>query len=344
MICLVADLSDLKAPPTVPPSAPSSKPSSIAAAAPSPPSSCRTARCGTATPSSSATPSESSRHVRRSRPRHRRSRSLHPGRNPRPRRHARCGRPFLVVADRDKAKGIAQYRKLKEREAQLAKSFARLPRRPGRADQASRRQGTPPHPQGRRAGLRGGAGRLAAEDVDRKSACQGHPLRRRRHHRDRHPARLGLRRHRHRLQRAPRAQGRTICRAGRRRDPPALHHLRAAGRDAQSHARPAGADLQRDTWAGPKSPTSSAFPRSAPSPAAASPTASSAATPKFASCATARRSTKASSRRSSASRTTSGSQQRHGMRHRHLELHDIKVGDTVETFVTEKIAAELTAS
>jgi translation initiation factor IF-2 len=33
-----------------------------------------------------------------------------------------AGDTFLVMADRDKAKGIAQYRKLKEREAQLAKS------------------------------------------------------------------------------------------------------------------------------------------------------------------------------------------------------------------------------
>ncbi len=32
------------------------------------------------------------------------------------------GDTFLVVADRDKAKGIAQYRKMKERDAQLAKS------------------------------------------------------------------------------------------------------------------------------------------------------------------------------------------------------------------------------
>src|SRR5665213_3437044 len=33
-----------------------------------------------------------------------------------------AGDTFLVMADRDKAKGIAQYRKMKEREAQLAKS------------------------------------------------------------------------------------------------------------------------------------------------------------------------------------------------------------------------------
>jgi translation initiation factor IF-2 len=33
-----------------------------------------------------------------------------------------AGDTFLVVADRDKAKGIAQYRKMKERDAQLAKS------------------------------------------------------------------------------------------------------------------------------------------------------------------------------------------------------------------------------
>jgi len=36
--------------------------------------------------------------------------------------HADSGDTFLVVADRDKAKGIAQYRKMKERDAQLAKS------------------------------------------------------------------------------------------------------------------------------------------------------------------------------------------------------------------------------
>ena len=33
-----------------------------------------------------------------------------------------AGDTFLVMADRDKAKGIAQYRKMKERESQLAKS------------------------------------------------------------------------------------------------------------------------------------------------------------------------------------------------------------------------------
>jgi len=33
-----------------------------------------------------------------------------------------AGDTFLVTADRDKAKNIAQYRKMKEREAQLAKS------------------------------------------------------------------------------------------------------------------------------------------------------------------------------------------------------------------------------
>ena len=44
-----------------------------------------------------------------------------------------AGDTFLVVSDRDKAKGIAQYRKMKEREAQLAKCFARLARRAGRS-------------------------------------------------------------------------------------------------------------------------------------------------------------------------------------------------------------------
>ena len=50
------------------------------------------------------------------------SRALDAGRDPRPGGMPDAGDTFLVMADRDKAKGIAQYRKMKEREAQLAKS------------------------------------------------------------------------------------------------------------------------------------------------------------------------------------------------------------------------------
>ena len=53
----------------------------------------------------------------------------------------------------------------------------------------------------------------------------------RRHHRKRCAAGLGLKRHHHWLQRAAGAQGAGDGRAGEGRHPPALHHLRAAGRD-----------------------------------------------------------------------------------------------------------------
>ena len=39
-----------------------------------------------------------------------------------------------------------------------------------------------------------------------------------------------------------------------------------------------------------------------------------------------------------------GSQQWHGMRYRHSNFNDVKVGDTIEAFVTERIAAVLSAS
>ena len=65
-------------------------------------------------------------------------------------------------ADRDKAKDIAQYRKMKEREAQLAKSsrvslegLAEQIKQAGMKDSAH-------HPEGRRAGFGGSAGRIAA--------------------------------------------------------------------------------------------------------------------------------------------------------------------------------------
>ncbi len=50
-----------------------------------------------------------------------------------------AGDTFLVVADRDKAKGIAQYRKMKEREVAAGQVFPRLAGRSGGADQAGRR-------------------------------------------------------------------------------------------------------------------------------------------------------------------------------------------------------------
>ena len=67
------------------------------------------------------------------------------------------GDTFLVVADRDKAKGIAQYRKMKEREAPARQSEPRLARRSRRADSSGRRQRPAAHHQGRRYRLGRGA-------------------------------------------------------------------------------------------------------------------------------------------------------------------------------------------
>ena len=54
-----------------------------------------------------------------------------------------AGDTFLVMADRDKAKGIAQYRKMKEREAQLAKSSAsRSKASPNRSSRPASRTST----------------------------------------------------------------------------------------------------------------------------------------------------------------------------------------------------------
>jgi translation initiation factor IF-2 len=121
------------------------------------------------------------------------------------------GDTFLVVADRDKAKGIAQYRKMKEREAQLAKSSRVSLEGLGGTDSHRRRQRPAAHHQGRRYRLRRGHRRLAGPHVDREGAHQGHPLRCGRDHRKRHPARLGFERHHHRLQRPAGAQ---VCRTG----------------------------------------------------------------------------------------------------------------------------------
>ena len=125
-----------------------------------------------------------------------------------------AGDTFLVVADRDKAKGIAQYRKMKEREAQLAKSsrvslegLAEQIKQAGMKDLQLILKGD----------VQGSVEVLADSlpaHVDREGTRQGPALRRRRHHRERRAARLRFERHHHRLQRAARAQGRRARRAG----------------------------------------------------------------------------------------------------------------------------------
>ena len=75
------------------------------------------------------------------------------------------GDTFLVVADRDKAKGIAQYRKMKEREAQLAKSSRVIMRRP------YSRTATPGHTCGRRTRSRKPVGGTPLRERDMTLRC-----------------------------------------------------------------------------------------------------------------------------------------------------------------------------
>ncbi len=84
----------------------------------------------------------------------------------------------------------------------------------------------------------------------------------------------------HRLQRARQHAGARGRRARRRRDPLLQHHLRSRRRREAGDVRPAGADAARDhSSATPRSWRSSTSPRSARSPAAASPKARSSAAP-----------------------------------------------------------------
>ncbi len=140
-----------------------------------------------------------------------------------------AGDTFLVMADRDRAKDIARYRTMKEREAQLAKSsrvslegLSEQIKQAGMKDLNLILKGDV---QGsvevladslekmstekvRVRVLRAGVGAITESDVLLASAFErGH----------------------HRLQRAARSQGRRCRRARERRDPHPLDHLRAAG-------------------------------------------------------------------------------------------------------------------
>ena len=207
-----------------------------------------------------------------------------PSKKPGRRRRSKCsaskpcrtaGDTFLVVADRDKAKGIAQYRKMKEREAQLAKS-SRVSLE-GLAEQI-RQAGVKDLPLIIKGDVHGSvrsAGRFA-----------GHACRPRRcASRSSTPVSASITESDVLLATAsnaiiigfnvrPERKAAELAAAGRRRDPPALDHLRAAGRDAPGHAGTARTHVQGELH-GPRggASTSSAFPRWAPSPAAACRTA-----------------------------------------------------------------------
>ena len=119
MICLVADLQDLKAKPErAAQSAPSSKPSSIADAARWPPCWCRTARCASATTLSSATCSAKSApcSTTAATPLRRRA-AVHAGRSPRTGRLAAGRRSVRGRRRPRQGTQIAEYREQKAREA-----------------------------------------------------------------------------------------------------------------------------------------------------------------------------------------------------------------------------------
>ena len=155
-----------------------------------------------------------------------------------------AGDNFLVVADRDKAKGIAQYRKMKERESQLAKS-SRVSLE-GLAEQI-KQAGVKDLPLILKGDVQGsvqvlsdslskmstekvrikilhsGVGAITESDILLASASNAIVI--------------GFN-----VQAG--AQGCRTGRAGRRRDPAALDHLRAAGRDHQGDAGTARSSLQ----------------------------------------------------------------------------------------------------
>ena len=254
-----------------------------------------------------------------------------------------AGDTFLVMADRDKAKDIAQYRKMKEREAQLAKS-SRVSLE-GLAEQI------------KQAGMKDlnlilkgdvqGSVEVLADSLEKMSTEK---VRVRVLHagvgaitESRRSAGVGFERHRHRLQRPARPQGRRACRARERRDPPALDHLRAAGRDHQGDVRAcSNQSSRRTTLAAPKCSTSSRSPRSARLPVAASPTASSSAMRRSASLRDGDEVWKG--KIASLKRFKDDvSEVRQGVECG-IDLagfKDIQVGDIIESFTTETLAAEL---
>jgi small GTP-binding protein len=107
--------------------------------------------------------------------------------------------------------------------------FPRIAGRIGGADQGGGHQGTEHHPEGRRARFGGSDHRLADPAVEREGSLEAIALGCGRDHRDRRAAGLGVERHHHWVQRAAGAQGAGNCRAGKSRYPPALDHLRIAG-------------------------------------------------------------------------------------------------------------------
>ncbi len=155
-----------------------------------------------------------------------------------------AGDQLVAVADREKARGISEYREGRraKRSWPRARAFrskawrSRL-KTAGQKDLPIILKGDV-----RRFGR--SADRPADQAVEREGEDQHHAHRRGRDHRERRAAGVGFERHHHRLQRAAGAQGAGTGGAGEGRHPPALDHLRVAGRDEAGHDRLARADHQ----------------------------------------------------------------------------------------------------
>jgi translation initiation factor IF-2 len=108
-----------------------------------------------------------------------------------------AGDQFVVVTDREKARDISEYREQKAREATLAKSSRVSLRRPGRAVEDGRHEGAEHHPEGRRAGLGRSAGRFTGPAFERQSAVEVAAVGHWRDHRNRCAAGVGVECHHH---------------------------------------------------------------------------------------------------------------------------------------------------
>ena len=155
-----------------------------------------------------------------------------------------AGDQFVVVADREKARDISEYREGKAREAQLAKSsrvslegLAEQIKSAGQKDLPIILKGDV---QGSVEVLQDLLTRLSTDKVKITIVRSGRGC----DHRVRRAAGFGIECHHHRLQCSSGAQGAGSGRPGKDRHPSALDHLRIAGRDEESYARLARPDRQ----------------------------------------------------------------------------------------------------
>ena len=180
---------------------------------------------------------------RRSRQAGREGRSVDSGRGARPLRGAGHGRPIYVVTDLRVAQQVAERRKKLQPKSQpvpvktgLDALFDKMKEGEVAGAQARR--------QGRRAGLVRGVGQGADRAVDRQGQGQRHPLRRRRHHRERRDARVGEQRDHHRLPRAADRRRSKIAKEERVEIRSYSIIYEAVDEVKERDARPAQADLR----------------------------------------------------------------------------------------------------